>query len=612
MPGRYHARFRRWRGAGGQEEPVSDVSSDRHDKGSLAGLPAFLNSQANTSALHNSPPTSGPGSRSGPLVHGRRSVQSVADMRIDAYYRSPVNPTNPVIVWTDGARLFFSYSESQVAAGGAPALAETAFSPLAGYTAQEIHWDRVTGMTTSGGALVVIARRQGEPDLEVVVTNRLDQRSSFSALGVQSGAESQVTPEGTEFLRVNDSSVPRELSGAAAPGEIHRETFEDGFFRYRASGGDHDLYVARGSNPVAHLVERATGRIARTFAAGTIASVVAESNGIVHLELTQSVRGRATPSTTTIDLRTSPPVISTATGHASAEPGYVATRSRLQALGVTFEENGLRMRVGEMEMIEQSLALGGNRGLTALQQFRRLEGSGASDPILEVTKSIGPENAYGLTRAGSGTPALYIYEPFDDSPTERVATIRHEMTHVIMGAIEAVSRSNMTPQERSDLEGALRFEAGRAQAKARAGQLRAGEYGLGDVTPAPGSRSDWRSNVDGDLALANIWVELLRRYSFLPDPEGTGERRGASLADESRYSGASESTGHPADSLGEFVASFVTCATMFRTRFVADVIAAEAAGNTRGGGGGSYLRGLYRRAWTRIDVRYVPLGANPF
>jgi hypothetical protein len=533
-------------------------------------------------------------------------------MRIDAYYRSPVNPTNPVVVWTDGARLFFSPSDAQVTSGRMPASAEAAFSPLAGYVAEEILWDRVEGLTTGGGALVVIARRSGEPDLEVAITNHLEQKSTFSALGVTSGANAQVSPEGAEFMRVNDSSVPRELSEAAAPGEIHNESFADGFFRYRAPGGDHDLYVAQGADPVAHLVERSTGTIARTFAAGTIAAVVAEPNGIVHLELAQSARGATTQSTTTIDLRSSPPDISTAAGHASAEAGYTEAKSRLQALGVTIAENGLRMRVGEMEAIEQALALGGDRGLTALGQFRDLEGGGASDPILEVTKSIGPEAAYGMAEAGSGTPGLYIYEPFDDSPTDRAATVRHEMTHVIMGAIDAVSRSTLTTQERADLEGALRYEANRARAKARAGQLRAGEYGAGDVTPPAGSRSEWRSRVEGDLALAALWAELLRRYSFLPDPEGTGERRGASLADESRYSGASETTGHPADSLGEFVASFVTCATLFQTQFVADVLAAEAAGNTRGGGGGSYLRGLYRRAWNRIDVRYVPLGTNPF
>ncbi|MCI0744228.1 MAG: hypothetical protein L0Y58_02380 [Verrucomicrobia subdivision 3 bacterium] len=533
-------------------------------------------------------------------------------MRIDAYYRSPVNPTNPVVVWTDGSRLFFSPSEAQVTTGRALASAEVAFSPLASYVAEEILWDRVEGLTTGGGALVVIARRSGEPDLEVAITNHLEQKSTFSALGVTSGANALVSPEGAEFMRVNDSSVPQKLSGATAPGDIHKESFADGFFRYRAPGGDHDLYVAQGANPIAHLVKRSTGSITRTFTGGSIASVVAEPNGIVHLELTQSVRGAAAQSTTTLDLRSSPPSISTATGHASAEPGYTGAKSRLQALGVTFTENGLRMRGGELEMIEQALALGGDRGLTALRQFRNLEGGGTSDPILEVSKSIGPEAAYGMADAGSGTPGLYIYEPFDAAPAGRAATVRHEMTHVIMGAIEAVSRSTLTPQERADLEGALRFEAGRAQKKARAGQLRAGEYGAGDVTPPAGSRSDWRSRVEGDLALAAIWAELLRRYPFMPDPEGTGERRAVSLADESRYSGASETTGHPADSLGEFVASFVTCATLFKTQFVADVLATEASGNTRGGGGGSYLRGLYRRAWNRIDVKYVPLGTNPF
>jgi hypothetical protein len=55
----------------------------------------------------------------------------------------------------------------------------------------------------------------------------------------------------------------------------------------------------------------------------------------------------------------------------------------------------------------------------------------------------------------------------------------------------------------------------------------------------------------------------------------------------------------------------VTCVTEFRSPFVASVLAAEAAGNATGGRGGSYLRGLMRRAWTRIDARYVPLGANP-
>jgi hypothetical protein len=590
------------------EPPASRAHHARGAGGAAAGVPMFLHGAA-AAALHNSPPTSGPGSRAEPRVHGRGAVLRVAAMSIDAYYRSPVNATNPVIVWTDGARLFFSPSEGQVTSGRASAATEVAFAPLDGYVAEEIQWDRVAGTTTGGGAMIVIARRAGAPDLEVAITNHLEQRTTSAALGV-SGGNAQVAPEGAQFVRADDATVPLEFSGAATSGDIHAVTFADGFFRYRAPGGDHDLYVAQGADPVAHLVERATGKIARTFAAGTIAAVVADPNGVVSLERTRTVRGVATSTTTRIDLRTSPPTIATASGHTSAEAGYADAKSRLQALGVTITEIGLRMRVGELETIEQALALGGNRGLNALIELRTREGRGAGDPILEVTKKIGPEAAFGMT--GAGTPTLDIFEPFTDTPTDRAATVRHEMTHVIMGAIEAVHRASLTSRERADLEGALRYEAGRAQAKARAGLLRASEYGAGDVVPPAGTRADWRSSVEGDLELANIWVELLRRYAFTSDPEGTGERRGASLADESRYSGASESTGHPADSLGEFVASFVTCATLFRTPFVADVLAAETAGNARGGGGGSYLRALYRSAWNRIDVRYVPLGANPF
>jgi hypothetical protein len=580
--------------------------------GAHAGVPVFLRASGPT-PLHNSPPTSGPGSRAAPIVYGRRSVQSVAAMRTDAFYRSPVNPDNPVVVWTDGANLFFSPSEAQIGAGRIAAAPEAAFAPPAGYVAEEIHWDRVEGLTSGGGALVVIARKPGEPDLDVAITNRLEQKSHFSALGITSGASSHVSRAGAEFVRVNDSSVPLEFSGASAPGAIHRVSFPDGFYRYRAAGGDHDLYVAQGADPEARLVDRATGDIARTFASGTIAAVVAEATGVVSLELnTPGARGATTRSTITVDLRTSPPNVTTTTGHATAEAGYAAAKTRLQAAGVTLTERGLRLHVNELEAIEQALALGGRRGLDALISFRTLEGGTASDPILEVTKSIGPDNAYGMADAGAGTPTLDLFQPFETSESERAATVRHEMTHVIMGATDAVDRSRMTAQQRADLEGALRFEAGRARAKAVAGSLRAGEYGAGDRPPTAGSRSAWRSQVDGDVQLASIWVELLRRYSFIPDPEGTRELRGASLADESRYSGASETSGHPADSLGEFVASFVTCATLFRGPFVAAVLDAETGARARGGSGGTYVRGLYRQAWSRIDARYVPLGANPF
>jgi hypothetical protein len=39
---------------------------------------------------------------------------------------------------------------------------------------------------------VVIARKSGDPDLEVAVTNTLEQKSTFNALGATSGAVAQV------------------------------------------------------------------------------------------------------------------------------------------------------------------------------------------------------------------------------------------------------------------------------------------------------------------------------------------------------------------------------------------------------------------------------------
>ena len=112
-----------------------------------------------------------------------------------------------------------------------------------------------------------------------------------------------------------------------------------------------------------------------------------------------------------------------------------------------------------------------------------------------------------------------------------------------------------------------------------------------------------------ESSLAKDWLET---RTFIPDPEGTGDRRGVALADESRYSTAPAGVGHPSENAGEFVASFVTSATVFRTRFIAAVLSAQAAGNIGGATAGTDLRTLYRRAWTRIDALYVPLGSNPF
>lgn len=557
------------------------------------------------SLAHNSPPTAGPGSRSEPLS-ARTAVQQVAKMRTDAYYRSPVNPNNPVLVWTDGTNLFFAPSEAQIAAGRAVPRPEPSFSPPGGYVAEEIHWDRREGLTTGGGPLVIIARQPGQPDLDVAVSNTLEQRSFYAALGVTSGGSSHVTREGGEFVSADNTAVPLELSGAARRGAIHRVTFPNGFVRYRAPSGDHDLYVSQGADPFAHLVQRSTGNIRRTFAAGTINAVIPEVTGVIRLETSRT-------STISIDLRSSPPTVTSARGHATAEAGYASIKARLEALGIAIVERGVRFRVAELTAVEEALTIGGNRGLTALIDFRALEGGSAADPILDLTKSLGPSSARGLAEAGFGTPLLTITEPFETSAVERASTVRHEMTHIIMGAVDALNRARLTRQERANLEGAMRYEARRARERAQAGRLRAGEYGLGDRPPPAGSMAIWRSAVGSDPALASVWVELLRRYSFIPDPEGTGELRGVSLADESRYSGAGDvSTGHPADSVGEFVASFVTSATQFRSQFVAAVLAAEAAGNATGGRGGSYLRGLMGRAWTLIDGRYVPLGTNPF
>jgi hypothetical protein len=468
-------------------------------------------------------------------------------------------------------------------------------------------------MPTGGGALVVTARKRGAPDLLVAISNTLEQRSWFHALGLKENATSHVTRQGSEFLMAYDARVPLELSGAVAEGPIHRVAFPQGFLRYRAPGGDHDLYVARGASPAAYVVERTTGDIKQTFPAGTIDAVVPEESGVVRLERSATLPGIAVPYTRTIDLRASPPSITTALGHASAEAGYAAARSRLQARGVSIQERGLRLSVAELEAIESALAAGGGRGQTTLVQFRALEGLSVRAPILEVSKFIGPANAWGLASRGSGTPTLDISEPFSEAATSRVATIRHEMTHVMMGAIDALNRERLTSQQRANLEGAMGYEARRARQQARAGRLRAQEYGAGDVVPPIGDIATWQENVGQDPELASIWVELLKRYTFIPDPEGTGEFRGVSLADESRYSGAGDvSAGHPAESVSEFAASFVASAKAFREQFEAAVLAAEAAGNARGGRGGSYVRRLYRHAWRIIDEKYVPLGANPF
>jgi hypothetical protein len=529
-------------------------------------------------------------------------------MSADAYHASPINAHNPVVLWTNGASLFFAPSKEQVTLGRALPIPEPAFVPPPGYTAQEILWDRGT-QSSGSGSLVVVCRKTGAADIQVVITNTLEQITDFLISGASSSPKSHVAREGGQFLALDDTTVPVDLTGGTL-GAINALTFPEGFFRYRASGGTHDLYVAQGENPFADIVERSTGDITQTLASNAIAAVVPETNGVVSIETTTTA-AMATRETTTVDLRTSPPTVSKTAGHTSSEVGYDDTRQRLIDLGITIQEIGIRFRVSELKAIEDALSLGGGVGLASLQNFATLEGTAPT--ILEISKRIGPDDARGLATEGGGTPLLFVSEPFATTETLRTATIRHEMTHVIAGAQQAVTQAKLSAHDRANLEGSLRWEARQGLRKATEGLLRMGQPGLGAPTPGPGTFRNWRSAIGHDPEIANIWIELLRRYSFIPDPEGTGELRGVSLADESRYSGSSDPfSGHAADSADEFIASFVACATVFRSAFIAAVIEAETAGNARGGGGGSYLKHLYSNAWDLISARYVPLGSNPF
>ncbi len=298
-------------------------------------------------------------------------------------------------------------------------------------------------------------------------------------------------------------------------------------------------------------------------------------------------------------------------GHTSSETGYADAKKRLAALNINIEETGIRFRVAELKGIEDALNLGGGRGLTALKDFTVLEGT--APKILEIVKSIGSDAAGGLASAGSGIPLLFVREPFAASDKTRLSTIRHEMTHVVMGGILTVQASKLTKLERANLAASLGFEARQGLKKAKDGLLRIGEHGRGAPKRGPGALADWRTVVGDDPEIADHWIELLRHYSFIPDPEGTGEVRGVSLADESRYSGENDpKVGHPADTADEFIASFVVSATIFHDAFVTAVVGAETAGNARGGKGGTYVRKLYSKVWDLISSRYVPLGSNPF
>ena len=100
--------------------------------------------------------------------------------------------------------------------------------------------------------------------------------------------------------------------------------------------------------------------------------------------------------------------------------------------------------------MENALTLGGNRGLTVLQDFHALPSSSASDPLLQLEKSLGPDSAHGSADIIGAN--LWIQEPFDEASDRRVSTVRHEMTHVIMQATDAVTRHGMSSAARQTLD----------------------------------------------------------------------------------------------------------------------------------------------------------------
>lgn len=526
-------------------------------------------------------------------------------MRPDVWYRSPVNPNNPVLVWTDGTTLFFGPSNAAVTAGRA-ALPDDSFSPLPGYSAEEIQWDRVRGVVEPG-PLLVIARNPRAPDYVVSINEDLVQTTDFVGLGVRLGSR-QVTREGTEFIFADATTVPLAFSEAAATGAIYRIHFRHGFFRYRGRGGSDDLYVARGADPAVYLVERSTGTIRQTFASGSVNAVVPLTTGVVGVETTTGTP--STAETVSIDLRTSPATTTTSPGHATSEAGYTAVRERLVRMGVVIVEEGVRFREAEITAVENALTLGGNRGLTALQDFHALPSSRASDPLLRIEKTIGPDGAHGTADILGAN--LWVREPFDEVSDRRVSTVRHEMTHVIMNATDAVSRHRMSSAVRTTRTEKMRERAEEGRRRETAGSLWLGERGAGDPTASPVSVGTWRRELGHDSELATIFLDLLEPCSFIPDPEGTGDRRGVALADESRYSNAPARVGHPSENVREFVASFVTSATLYRTQFEERVLMAELAGNRGGARAGTDLRRFYEGVWTLINRLYVPLGSNPF
>src|SRR5689334_4506400 len=101
----------------------------------------FIGNEIVAARGHNSPPTSGPGSHGEPIIRRGRTL-NVSSMAADAYHASPVNPHNPVLVWTDGTRLFFAPSQEQLTAGRTLGIPEPSFVPPIGFAAEQVIWVR--------------------------------------------------------------------------------------------------------------------------------------------------------------------------------------------------------------------------------------------------------------------------------------------------------------------------------------------------------------------------------------------------------------------------------------------------------------------------------------
>ena len=563
-----------------------------------------------------------------------------------AFYRSPVNPHNPVIVWTDGNTLFFAASAEQVQADRAPIEGETEFSPPPGYQPLRLLSDQnEAGLdpeveAPEGGALLVATESELTGDeLFVTISNTLEQKTA-GILDEDISMSTHVSAQGAQFMESPQSRVSVPLSGALNQGEIHDVIFPKGWMRWSAPGGSHNVYLGKEAQPSLRLVERATGSIEMFVPAPLLLAIHPMPWGGIFLDLASSPQGK----TILIDLRNAPPTVTPTPGDPSPtdDEDYAASKARLLALDIGIIESATRLRAVEMDGVFEALTAGGNIGLEALIEYREQFGLWRDDLILLVKKGIGQEDGRGIVpdphvgkedeskldegdessekkegplspapgTAHDRIPKLSIFESFKSSDEDRLATVRHEITHVIMGALTYLRDARPDSKQRRIRERRAERLGNRATDLQERQLIRAGEEGAGQSVPEADSEEKWKSRIEKEPVLGAVWIALLHEFPFIDDPEGTGEHRGVSLADESRYTGASDiAVGHPADSLGEFVASFTTSAVLYREPFIQAVKQARRVGDAQSG---AKLQRLYRKAWRLIDRDYIPLGRNPF